>query len=520
MKRFFLLAGLLLVLFAGLFIWFEQSGWMTASGIERWIEVLRGSRWGIAAVTGGVLLLLLIDVVLPVPSSVVMTVSGALLGVWGGTIAAFLGATGAAMTAFWACRVGGRRTFERLVGGDDTNRIRRWFEEYGVIAVVLSRPVPMLTEILSCLGGLSRMRSSVFFAATVLGTLPVCLVYAAAGAYGTVTNPWPALLVALGIPAAGWAGLRWAKQGRLQAWGRLFRLPNLFTVPGDGLAGFLVASAVSGGVVCWMEPTLWGVLVGLVMVYMGGLALNDVLDYRTDSTERPGRPLPNGDIAPRTATRAAVGLLVGGAAVGWITGGHESGLALIAVAALAATYDAVHDTCPLRGIFLMGTCRGGAVLCGVAAASGGSFAKPLVWLPALGAFGYTALVALLARQETRRRPSLREAVLPSVLVLVLAVCAGTLLYGSGSALWPLAIFGLAVAEGGWAARRVATGADPVPSFIGRLILGMVTLQCAWCAVASAAASPPASASAALSILAALAVLRLVAEFASRRFYGS
>jgi len=60
-----------------------------------------------------------------------------------------------------------------------------------------------------------------------------------------------------------------------EAWLRLFRLPNLLTVPGDVLAGFLLTSTITAGA--------WGKLLlaipSSLMLYAAGLLLNDLFDY-------------------------------------------------------------------------------------------------------------------------------------------------------------------------------------------------------------------------------------------------
>jgi 4-hydroxybenzoate polyprenyltransferase len=74
------------------------------------------------------------------------------------------------------------------------------------------------------------------------------------------------------------------------AWLRLLRLPNLLTVPGDVLAGFLLAPAAAGG--AGSIRCLLAIPAGLLL-YAAGLVLNDLFDYAEDLRDRPDRPLPS-----------------------------------------------------------------------------------------------------------------------------------------------------------------------------------------------------------------------------------
>jgi uncharacterized membrane protein YdjX (TVP38/TMEM64 family) len=135
-----------------------------------------------------------------VPASVLMALSGSYFGVWLGAALSFIGAMASAGIGYGLCRWGGQSAFTRFVGEAEGREAKAWFERYGVYAIILSRPVPMLTEILSCLAGVSGMDPRVFFAACVCGTLPVCLVYAFLGAQGAVWAVW----ASLGLPALAW----------------------------------------------------------------------------------------------------------------------------------------------------------------------------------------------------------------------------------------------------------------------------------------------------------------------------
>src|SRR5579883_2424802 len=95
--------------------------------------------------------------------------------------------------------------------------------------------------------------------------------------------------------------------GKIAAYLRLIRLPNVLTAAADSLAGWLLA----GGSLA--EPGRWLPLTAASMaLYASGTALNDVFDLEVDRAERPGRPLPSGQVSIGVATGlGALGLLLG-----------------------------------------------------------------------------------------------------------------------------------------------------------------------------------------------------------------
>lgn len=177
------------------------------------------------------------------------------------------------------------------------------------------------------------------------------------------------------------------------AWLRLLRLPNLLTVPGDVLAGFLLAPAATGG--DWAQLPL--AIPSSLLLYGAGLALNDLFDYAEDLRERPERPLPSGEISREAAAAAALIFF-------WIA------------AFLAAFFDALAIAIPLIlcvilynvgakrhaffGPFLMGASRAGNLLLGAASVSDGVPSSSLPWIGAAILGIYIAAVTRLARNET------------------------------------------------------------------------------------------------------------------------
>ncbi|MFB7650758.1 MULTISPECIES: SCO3242 family prenyltransferase [unclassified Streptomyces] len=178
------------------------------------------------------------------------------------------------------------------------------------------------------------------------------------------------------------------RPGRAGAWAELLRLPALFTVPGDALAGAAVAGVRPG------RRTVLAIGSSLCL-YEAGMALNDWADRAEDAVERPHRPIPSGRIRPAAALAAACGLTGAGLALA-----AAAGRPALAVAAPLAgsvwAYDLVLKHTP-AGPAAMAAARGLDLLLGAAATSGGTRAA----LPSAALLGsHTLAVTAVSRRET------------------------------------------------------------------------------------------------------------------------
>lgn len=189
----------------------------------------------------------------------------------------------------------------------------------------------------------------------------------------------------------------------LRPWFRLFRLPNLLTVPGDPLAGFLLATA--GAVSHDQMIPLFSAMGASLFLYLFGLAVNDIVDLETDRVERPGRPLPAGEISVPQARMAAIAAALSGLNVALFAGRIPLFVAT-ALSGIILLYNAKLKALPLLGPLSMGACRGLSLLLGVAAARPEWFTQrptPLLLPAGLAAAGlllYVAAFTSLAREET------------------------------------------------------------------------------------------------------------------------
>jgi uncharacterized membrane protein YdjX (TVP38/TMEM64 family) len=179
MKRYISIIALMLTFFLTLFIIVEALGVPLLTDPTPWMN-----QGGVFAAILGVGLLIA-DVLLPVPSSLVMVAHGALFGVVTGTLLSLLGSIGASMFGFAIGRRGGK-FLERVITQEERLRADRLLNRWGVLAVIVTRPIPLLAETVAIMAGASPLGWGSVILASLAGSLPAALLYALTGA--TVVN--------------------------------------------------------------------------------------------------------------------------------------------------------------------------------------------------------------------------------------------------------------------------------------------------------------------------------------------
>lgn len=157
-------------------------------------------------------ILLVVDVALPVPSSLVMIAHGALFGAVGGTLLSLVGGLGAALVGFGLGRLGGPLV-DRLVPPEERRRADELLGRWGGLALVVTRPVPILAETTAILAGTSSMGWGSLTLSTFAGLVPASLLYALTGAAAVQLDQAP-LIFGLVLLVAGlfWAVGAWVRR--------------------------------------------------------------------------------------------------------------------------------------------------------------------------------------------------------------------------------------------------------------------------------------------------------------------
>ncbi len=184
---------------------------------------------------------------------------------------------------------------------------------------------------------------------------------------------------------------------------QLCRAANVFTALADVFLGYLLTHAD-------FQPTqTFGLLLASSAgLYMAGMVLNDLFDWKIDARERPERPIPSGRVSLRAASVLAGLLILGGCAAATLVGPRSTSVVSLLVGCILA-YDGWLKRTPL-GPVLMGGCRCLNVMLGASVpAIGGEGLPAGLPLPdayilhVAGSLGvYIAGVTWFARQEAGR----------------------------------------------------------------------------------------------------------------------
>jgi uncharacterized membrane protein YdjX (TVP38/TMEM64 family) len=190
--RWTLVALALLALVIIPFVVWEQQ-------LEAWSEGLLASAGRRVVLAAAVTLLLALDVVLPIPSSVVAAAAVVALGPALGAASIWLGLSSGAVLGYALGRIGGRALVRRVVGDRELGRAERLSERLGSVVLVVSRGVPVLAEASALLAGSLAMPFVRFALVVGASNLGLSLAYAVLSGQGWFEGPRILLPFALGI---------------------------------------------------------------------------------------------------------------------------------------------------------------------------------------------------------------------------------------------------------------------------------------------------------------------------------
>ena len=139
----------------------------------------------------------------------------------------------------------------------------------------------------------------------------------------------------------------------LKGYLQLMRPANLPTAAADIFAGAAIAGILTAS---FPIQSLALLVCASVLLYAGGVVLNDVFDYKLDCVERPERPLPSGLIPVNSAAIFGSLLLLVGIILAFQVS-ILSGYISIALACSIVLYDGFSKKYSFLGPLNMGLCR-------------------------------------------------------------------------------------------------------------------------------------------------------------------
>jgi len=151
--------------------------------------------------------LLIADLFLPIPSTIVMSALGWLYGPLLGGLVSSTGLFISAQIAYQLSRRLGRPIAVRLSGEECLRTAAAWFSRTGGACIAISRCLPVLSEAIACLAGISRFPERDFFAASLLGAIPAGFAFAYIGHLGR-ENYTAATALSTILPILLWLGYR------------------------------------------------------------------------------------------------------------------------------------------------------------------------------------------------------------------------------------------------------------------------------------------------------------------------
>lgn len=179
-------------------LWGESIvGELEHDGLAGWLRGFSGLAWLVAVG------LLVSDLLLPIPTTVIIAALGVIYGPLLGGAIALLGGSLAALLGYGLGRCLGRPVLVRLFGAPELAAGERLFARSGGWIVAGSRWLPILTEVVSCMAGLVRMPLAAFALAVLCGLVPLCFSVAALG-YAGADRPLLTLAVAAIVPLPLW----------------------------------------------------------------------------------------------------------------------------------------------------------------------------------------------------------------------------------------------------------------------------------------------------------------------------
>ena len=210
MKDLLKIALVLGLAFASTFVILQSTGLVTEERVRAWFAAAQSIHpaWIVALV----MVLLVLDLFIAIPTMTTILLAGFLLGPWLGGAASAIGLMMLGSTGYVFGRRFGRPILVRLFKGERRlDEVESAFARNDLLTLFVCQALPILPELTCTLAGISRMKLARFALGYAAGVVPFAFIVAYAGSVSTIAEPWPAIYAAIGVSTGlflAWTALK------------------------------------------------------------------------------------------------------------------------------------------------------------------------------------------------------------------------------------------------------------------------------------------------------------------------
>jgi uncharacterized membrane protein YdjX (TVP38/TMEM64 family) len=189
---------ILMGIFVSSLIIIKLTGILTIEDIKEIFNNLKSQPPHILGLS--VVFLLFIDLFIAVPTMTIIILAGYFIGFELGMLYSLIGLIIASFTGYLGSWKYGNKLLDKLSSNElQKKEMMEIFNKHGFLVIILSRAVPMLPEISSCLAGTCKIPLQKYLMAWTLGTIPYVSIMSYTGSISDLENPMPAIYTVIGI---------------------------------------------------------------------------------------------------------------------------------------------------------------------------------------------------------------------------------------------------------------------------------------------------------------------------------
>lgn len=190
---------------ASTFILVQMTGLISIDKIELWFNQIKDASPIYLSLF--VIALMFIDLFISIPTLATIILAGYFMGYQYGALAAIIGLQIAGNTGYLLGQMFGDKILNLILKNEaERNELHETFNSHGFVMILLSRAVPILPEVTTCIAGMSKMPYLKFLLAWSISIIPYSLFAAYAGSLSSLRNPEPAIIVWAILSSILWTG--------------------------------------------------------------------------------------------------------------------------------------------------------------------------------------------------------------------------------------------------------------------------------------------------------------------------